>query len=82
MKKSGKLLLIAAGVVLVASRLSMMYLDRYERNPNLAQYLNRLLEFVDLKKLESARQTFLGLVDYGLDPAEAFWVVVDKEAYK
>ena len=60
----------------------MMYLDRYERNPNLAQYLNRLLEFVDLKKLESARQTFLGLVDYGLDPAEAFWVVVDKEAYK
>lgn len=79
--KNGKLLFTASCVVLVGIIMKNIFFDpfeHYKNNPNTAQYLNRLIEFFDIRYINIVKSRFLELIDHGLDPSEAFNLLVSK----
>jgi len=49
------------------------------KEPNVAQYLNRLIEFYDSNTLDIVEDEFLNLVDFGMSPKNAFGAVTHKQ---
>lgn len=79
--KNGKVILAICSTILVGIFMKNIFFDpfeQYKKNPNIAQYLNRLIEFFDINYIQIIESKFLEMVDYGLDPSEAFNLLVSK----
>lgn len=47
--------------------------------PNIGQYLNRLIEFYDSNTIDIVEDEFLNLVDFGMSPKNAFSAITNIE---
>lgn len=79
---NGKSIIIATavlvGIILPCMAISMRSLSRYENYPEIRQYINRLIEFFDIENFIVAKTKFIDLIDHGLDPDQAFNLIVSK----
>lgn len=50
----------------------------YKNQPNIRQYLNRLIEFFEQKTIKDIENKFLNMIDHGLDPSIAFDIIISK----
>jgi hypothetical protein len=79
--KSGKSIFAICSILFIGIVMKNIFFDpfeQYKKNPNIAQYLNRLVEFFDISYIKIIESKFLEMVDYGLDPSEAFNLLVSK----
>lgn len=79
--KNGKLLFTIGSILLAGIVVRNVFFDPFEyykKNPNIAQYLNRLIEFFDIRYINIVQSRFLEMIDHGLDPSEAFNLLISK----
>lgn len=48
------------------------------KEPNIGQYLNRLIEFYDSNSIDIIEDEFLNMVDFGMSPQSAFSAMTQK----
>lgn len=63
--------------MMISRNKSKNQLIKKDSDPTLSQYINRLKEFFDIKKIEQVEDEFLSLIDFGLNPNDAFNAVTN-----
>jgi len=79
--KIGNLKWLIIGTVLLVAVMKNNFFDPfiyYKNQPNIRQYLNRLVEFFEQKTIKDVENKFLNMVDHGLDPSIAFDIIISK----
>ena len=61
--------------MLISRNKSKNALNKKKYDPTLNQYMNRLREFFDMENLDKMEDEFLCLIDFGLNPNDAFETV-------
>lgn len=78
--KIGKNTLLATSFfigMIISRNKSKNQLNKKDSDPTLSQYINRLKEFFDIKNIEKVEDEFLTLIDFGLNPNDAFNTVTN-----
>lgn len=63
--------------MIISRNKSKNQLNKKDSDPTLSQYINRLKEFFDIKNIEQVEDEFLTLIDFGLNPNDAFNTVTN-----